>query len=506
VDVSKLVSNLGEIIDRNRDPGDVAVIEFDGEIERQWTYGDLVDRSDGVARALCARGLRCGARVAIVSANSFDYLCAFFGILKAGLVAVPVNYKFPPHLVRFVLDDCGAELVFCGRINRPAIPEEIPKVIFGPDFDHFLRPGTITSIRPDPEEMAMLLYTSGSTGKPKGVILSHRGQIWTVDTRVSDGPFSHDRFLIGAPLYHMNALALTFVVLRSHALMVLLPQFSALSYLRAIPRFRCTRLTAVPPMIALILQKEELIENTDFSTVKHLRMGSAPVSPALLEAIRGVLPHASVTNAYGTTEGGPVVFGPHPDGLPTPELSVGHPHSKVDLRLVGENGATDFGVLQLRSPAIMKGYLNRPDIAVPITADGFYVTGDVFRRAADLFYFFVGRADDMFVSGGENIFPSDVERMLESHPDVEQACVIPVEDAIKGQKPVAFIVSRGGGELTEASLKEFALKMAPAYQHPRSVWFLDKLPLASTNKIDRPALRALAQDLLSRGHAKLEAR
>jgi long-chain acyl-CoA synthetase len=149
----------------------------------------------------------------------------------------------------------------------------------------------------------------------------------------------------------------------------------------------------------------------------------------------------------------------------------------------------------------MNGYHNRPDVASPITGDGFYITGDVFRRDEHGFYFFVGRTDDMFVSGGENIFPGEVEKMLETHPDVIQACVVPVEDDIKGTKPVAFVVKREGSTLDESRLKSFALENAPAYQHPRSIWFVDSLPLASTNKLDRNALRELAAKRLKQGMA-----
>jgi long-chain acyl-CoA synthetase len=174
-------------------------------------------------------------------------------------------------------------------------------------------------------------------------------------------------------------------------------------------------------------------------------------------------------------------------------MAVGYPHPKVQVRLVGENGSlSDVGVLEMKSPAIMNGYHNRPDVASPITGDGFYVTGDVFRRDEDGFYYFVGRTDDMLVSGGENIFPGEVEKMLETHPDVIQACVVPVDDDIKGTKPVAFVVKREGSGLSESSLKAFALENAPAYQHPRSIWFVDSLPLATTNKLDRNTLRELA--------------
>jgi acyl-CoA synthetase (AMP-forming)/AMP-acid ligase II len=365
-------------------------------------------------------------------------------------------------------------------------------------FDAFLDSGRFDAVVPAPDEPAMFLYTSGSTGVPKGVVLSHQSHIWVVETRLADGLDRH-RYLIAAPLYHMNALALSKLACAAHATIVLLPQFSAPAYIDAIGRYRCTWLTAVPPMIAMMLRESALMGRTDLSSVEFVRMGSAPVSASLMTALHEALPRASVTNAYGTTEAGPVVFGPHPKGLPQPELSVGYPHPKVALRLVDDNGNrnAETGVLEMTSPALMVGYHNRPDIVPPITADGFYITGDVFRRDADGFHYFVGRTDDMFVSGGENIYPADVERMLERHPDVAQAAVVPVEDDIKGQKPVAFVILKSGRPLDADGVKSFALAHAPAYQHPRFVWFVDELPLASTNKLDRGALQRMARENLA---------
>ena len=189
-----------------------------------------------------------------------------------------------------------------------------------------------------------------------------------------------------------------------------------------------------------------------------------------------------------------MIFGSHPAGLPQPPLSVGYPHPEVALRLV-DGGDVDAsqGVLQLRSPGVMLGYHNRPELRMPFTDDGYFVSGDVFRRDEQGFHYFVGRTDDMFVCGGENVFPGEVEKLLESHPDIVQACVVPVDDEIKGAKPVAFCVVREGARLTADDVKRFALTHGPAYRHPRFVWFEPRLPLAATNKIDRHALGVLAR-------------
>jgi long-chain acyl-CoA synthetase len=491
--------NLGDLVRRDHDLNKIAIVDLGGEqVPREFSYGRLDAMANGAARALTRRGLARGDRVAILSANRAEYLAAYYGIMRAGLIAVPVNFKFPRRTIHFILGDADAKLVFCDAARRGDCPADIPAVQFGSaqaeGFDSFLDLGSYEPVVPGPREPAMILYTSGSTGVPKGVVLSHQSHIWVVETRLAPELERH-RYLIAAPLYHMNALALAKLACAAHAGIVLLPQFSARAYVEAIERYRCTWLTAVPPMIAMMLREQNLLERTDLTSVEFLRMGSAPVSHSLIEAIRRTLPRASITNAYGTTEAGPVVFGPHPRGLPPPELSVGYPHPKVNLRLVdGDNLAADHGVLQMKCPALMNGYHNRPQLEPPFTADGFYMTGDVFRRDADGFHYFVGRIDDMFVSGGENIYPSDIERMLERHPDIAQAAVVPIDDELKGHKPVAFAVRKLGRRPSEEEIKQYALANAPAYAHPRFVWFLDELPLASTNKVDRTALQRMARE------------
>jgi long-chain acyl-CoA synthetase len=505
--VSKISAfiNLGSLTSTGRDPDKVAIIDLGTGQERRFSYRDFEGQANAVARSLAARDLARGDRVAVLSANRFEYLTTVHGIMRAGFVAVPVNFKFPAATIDYIIHDSGAKLVFCDAQRFDSAPKNLPRIRFdgdGSEFADFLKPGPFAPIAAATGEPAMFLYTSGSTGRPKGVVLSHQSHIWVVEQRMAAQDMSRHRFLVAAPLYHMNALAMSQLAHAAHATVILLPQFTAQLYLRAIETYRCTWLTAVPPMVAMMLNDKERLAATDLSSVEFLRMGSAPVSHSLLEAIHRALPKAAVTNAYGTTEGGPVVFGSHPQGLPPPDMSVGYPHPKVQVRLVGDDGIpSDVGVLEMQSPAIMNGYHNRPDVASPITGDGFYVTGDVFRRDQHGFHFFVGRTDDMFVSGGENIFPGEVEKMLETHPDVIQACVVPVEDDIKGTKPVAFVVKREGSGLDEGSLKSFALENAPAYQHPRSIWFVDSLPLASTNKLDRNALRELAAGKLRQGTA-----
>lgn len=488
--MSPEILNLGAVINSDSPRDRLAFIGLDVQLsESRYTYAQLDELANGIALGLAARGFPQGTRVALLAYNSVEAIAAVLGIMRAGLVAVPVNHRFPNALIDYVIADSGAQLLFCDAAHEGAV-SQIPQVSLEPAaLQGFLGAGAFEAFEPRADEPAMMLYTSGSTGKPKGVVLSHAAHLWVVRTRLQATAPADERALIAAPLYHMNALALALLVLASGATAVLLAQFSAATYIEAIQRYRCTWLTAVPPMIAMMLREKALVQRADLSSVAVVRMGSAPVSASLLEQIHRLLPNAKVINAYGTTEGGPVVFGPHPQGLPSPPLSVGHAHPAVQIRLRDEQGALgDEGVLELKSPGLMSGYHNRPDLVAPFTHDGFYVTGDVFRRDAAGFHTFVGRRDDMFVSGGENIYPGEIEKLLERHPAVQQACVVPIEDDIKGFKPVAFVVRRDGHRASEAEIKAFTLEHAPAYQHPRRVWFVQTLPLASTNKIDRRAL------------------
>ncbi|MFZ0723488.1 MAG: AMP-binding protein, partial [Xanthobacteraceae bacterium] len=300
-------SNLGDLIVRNRDLAKTAIIDLGGEAApREFTFAQLDAMANGVARALVKRGLQRGDRVALLSLNRAEYLAAYYGIMRAGLVAVPVNFKFPRDTIHFILRDAGAKLVFCDTARVPDCPPDIPVVCFGSDdsslraqrsnpwpqsgllrrfaprndampFDAFLDPDPFEAVVPQPREPVMILYTSGSTGRPKGVVLSHQSHIWVVETRLAPG-LERQRYLIAAPLYHMNALALAKLACAAHATIVLLPQFSARAYIEAIGRYRCSFLTAVPPMIAMMLREAELLARTDLSSVAFVRMGSAPVS------------------------------------------------------------------------------------------------------------------------------------------------------------------------------------------------------------------------------------
>ena len=481
--------NLGGLFDPEAQPDKTALIAVaaDGS-HREFSYRALDRAAAAVAASLARRGFSPGMRIALLGANSAEYLIAYLGIMRAGLVAVPVNTRLPEATIDFIIGDSDAALVFADHERPGATPLVLPGE----------GGARLPAIRPEPNDEAMILYTSGSTGRPKGVRLSHAGQLWALRARIATfADPAGDRFLVAAPLYHMNALFASKTALMAGATLVLLAGFTPESYIDAAARFRCTALTSVPTMIARVVKEEARLTAADLSSVKRLTMGSARQTQALWDKARAALPGARIIMGYGTTEHGPSTFGPHAKGLPTPDLSLGYPLPDNEVRLVG--GSTpDEGVLEVRCPAVMLGYANLPEATDKVLRDGWYWTGDVMRRDANGFYFFVGRADDMFVCSGENIYPGEVEALLERHPAVHQASVIPLADEERGMIPIAFVVLRPDASADEAEIKQFVLTNAPPVQHPRRIFFKPELPLTGTNKIDRKALAEEAALSLSR--------
>ena len=482
--------NLGLLFAGHAESERIAVIEIpDDGPPRETSFRGLDAACNAFARGLARSGLKPGDRIGILSPNHVQFIVTLFGAMRAGVVPVPINIKLPADTVSYILTDAAVRLVFAEPEWKRLIPDGTNVVFFGKDFEGFLDAGPFSAFEPGPDSVAIQPYTSGSTGLPKGVVLTHYGQNWSrLILAHTSGTTRRDGILVAAPLYHKNALNAIKQGLTAGATLRLLRQFSTERYIEAIGRYQCTVISGVPTMIAMILAHKDLLEKVDTSAVRTVMMGSAASSPQLLREIKSYFPNAEPLVVYGVTEGGPVPLGPHPEGKPRPQGSIGVPYAGTEARLVGGPHA-DEGELVLKNPGIMLEYHNLPKETAERVRDGWYYTGDVCRRDKEGFYYFVGRTDDMFVCGGENIFPLAVERLIERHAAVYQAMVIPFDHETKGQVPYAFVVLRAGANATEEELKQFTLANGPAYQHPRRVFFLQQLPLAGTNKIDRDRLR-----------------
>jgi acyl-CoA synthetase (AMP-forming)/AMP-acid ligase II len=369
------------------------------------------------------------------------------------------------------------------------------------EYDAFLASGATTLERPPtaPDDVCMQPYTSGSTGKPKGVLLTHGGQVWNADIlRKAMLIDDRERAVIAVPLFHKNAMAgAVKPFLLAGGSMVILPGFDALEVIRAIERYRVTYMTGVPAMYKMVLAEKEALARHDVSSLRFGVCGSAEVPEELLDEFKRVF-KAGIAESYGLTEGGPVPLTNTRWGLKK-RGSCGMAYPDSEVRIVDDTGCDtptgEVGELLVRNPGLAKGYWKLPDVTAKKFRDGWLQTGDLMRRDADGYYYFVGRKDDMINVAGENVYPKEVEDLLLAHPNLRDACVVPAPHGTKGEVPVAFVVERERGRTSEDDVKRFFLERGAPYAHPRRVVFLDALPLGGTGKLDRSALKTRAREL-----------
>ena len=492
--------NLGDLVDLALDRERVLVVDSrPGGAE--WSGGRIHEQARAAAALLLARGLRRGDRVAVLAANRAEYLVSILGIMQAGLVAVPVNIRLPRATVEHVLRDSGARLAFCDA-DQDDLPPGIDRLALD-EVGRLPPPGDLPAVPPEPGEAAMILYTSGSSGLPKGVPLTHRGHRWVIEKRRQAAvDYRAERILVAAPLYHMNALALAQLALAAGAVIVLLPRFEAGRYIDAIARHRCTPDHLDPHDARPRLPAVRAPRGHRSLVGAGIRMGSAPVTRSSSHAFAARSPGPGCRSDTAPPRparwsSARIPAAGRPRALPRlPPSRRRAAAGRTGRRGVRPGGARD---------EVPRGHAG---LSWAPGADGgsddgrrYYRTGDVMRRDADGFFFFLGREDDMFVCNGENVYAEEVERRIESMPDVAEACVVPVADEVRGHMPVAWVVPARGASPGEDDVKRYALAHGPAVEHPRRVFFLAELPLGGHEQIDRRRLAARGRPPRGRGTA-----
>lgn len=486
----------------------VALIDLWGGQERRFTFAELDARTDHAAALLQSIGARAGERIALLAGNRSEYIEAFFGAMRAGLVVVPLNIGQPEANLEFMIRDAGC----CGMILDPgacpaglAVAQRLGlrhRVTLDPVAPAGWVPyapkgsaGAYASAL-SPDGIAFQPYTAGSTGRPKGARLTHEGMLWSIRSTQQHWPTDESEVgLVAVPLFHKNAMRGTIKPnLVAGAKAVLLPRFEPRAFLDALARHRATFCGGVPAIFSLILPHADLIRTLDFSALKVISIGSAVVPDELVRRLEELFPSAKVKESYGLTEGGGPLRAPL-DGRTVPRGSSGTTAPGYEVKLVDASGKENVaeGELWTRSPCVTAGYHNRPDLTGERIIDGWLRTGDLFRVDAQGFYFFRGRVDDMFSCGGENIYPREVENLLLGHPDVIDACVVPVPHEIKGLVPAALVVLRAQARASVPELTRYALEHGPAYAHPRRIVAVEAIPLTAAGKPDKRRV----QDMLA---------
>ncbi|QTJ70665.1 long-chain fatty acid--CoA ligase (plasmid) [Rhodococcus sp. ZPP] len=494
----------------HRRPNATALI--DGDSGRAVSYTDLERDVSATAAALHELGVRRGDRVAILMENSIEFVRVLFGAANLGAIVVPVNFRLGAEEVRYILADSGATVLAVsnrfrdlatgavergGHGVRRIVVETAGAPVGGlpvSTFDDLLtaagRRGPDPLVRED--DTCVIMYTSGTTGTPKGAMLTHANMQWnafnmaTVGSGLTNGTVT----IAVAPMFHIGALGLSVLpILYAGGTVITVRAFDPDRTLALIQRYRTTTQFMVPAMWAA-LSKVPDFDSYDVSSMQYVLCGGAPCPLPVIEFYqqRGWM----FLEGFGMTEASPNTLLLDEESVVSHAGSVGRPFMHVDVRIVDYDDhdveVGEVGELVLRGPNIFAGYWGRPAETAEATRGGWFHTGDLGRADAEGFITLVDRKKDMIISGGENVYPIEVEQVLYRHPAVSEVAVIGVPDEKWGETVVAVVVSEGDS-IDETELIDYARARIAHFKCPRRVVFVEELPYTATGKILKRKLR-----------------
>jgi fatty-acyl-CoA synthase len=501
--------DLSDLIERNAafTPDKPAII-FEGET---LSYAAFHARIEQAARALKAEfGVGRGDRVAILSLNRPDYLVLLYACARLGAMLVPLNWRLAVAEQLFILSDASVKLLVLERAFAevlPALQTRLPETgIVGLDFappqgsafEALLTRARSEGRNPDIDFSCPLLivYTSGTTGRPKGAVLRQEALLWNaVMSQHMHGLTSSDHVLTVLPLFHVGGLNIqTTPALHFGATVTMLPRFTPDATLAAFARGRPTLTTLVPATIQAVTDHPDWA-STDLSSLKAVSTGSTIVPPHLIE--RFVARGVPVLQVYGSTETCPIAVYTRLGGDLSRVGSAGLPGLCCEAMVIDDAGAElppdTPGEIVVRGPSVFFEYWGNKDATREALRDGWYRTGDIGRRDADGYFFVHDRKKNLIISGGENIYPAEVERVLLEHPDVVECGVIGRPDSRWDEVPVAYVIRRAGRSVEAEDLKAHVLTQLARFKVPRDFVFVDDLPRTALGKVQHFMLRRLAE-------------
>jgi len=474
---------------------------------RTTTWGELDERSNRMASGLAAAGVGAEDRVARIDKNSIEYYEMLFGSAKLNAVLVDVNWRLAPPEMAQIINDAQAKVLFVG----PEFTEHLDKirdqlqtvteiVVGGDEYEGWLaRQGAAVDpgVEAQPDDVCLQLYTSGTTGLPKGVMLTNRNLFTFIDEVAPTLGFSESSVsIVVMPVFHIAGSGWSLVGMALGAKTVLHPEVNPPAIVEAIGQHGITHAFFVPAVLQFLLAVPDL-STTDVSTLELIAYGASPITEKVLRGAMDAF-GCGFVQLYGLTETtGAIVqldAADHdPDGRPELLRSCGKPYPWVEVRVVDSSGADvpegSVGELWVRSVQVMKGYWNKPeDTARAITPDGWFKTGDA-GYWRDGFLYLHDRVKDMIVSGGENVYPAEVENALMAHPGVADVAVIGVPDERWGEAVKAIVVRAPGASPTPEELIAFTRERVAGFKTPKSVDFADALPRNPSGKILKRELR-----------------
>lgn len=494
------------------DPETVA-IEFRDDVI---SYGALAEQARGSATALIAAGVRSGDRIIWVGKNHPACVEMLFAASLTGAVLVPVNWRLAPAEIATIIQDvrpaiCFAEPVYV-RAVRDATDGTVPLVVVGGDEDCFAswrESGARTELRPatNPDAVVVQLYTSGTTGRPKGAMLSHRNLI-APKLAWADQEWYHwrpeDASLLAVPLFHIGGIVLLLMATVAGARSVMLAEFDELEVFRAIEERKASKTFLVPAALRALIH-HPAAANVDFSPLRMVLYGASPMPLPLLTEAAAKL-GCDFAQVYGMTETSGVIAVLHPEvhrslderlltatgqALEGVEISIRDPQGR-------ELPTGEVGEVAIRTEGNMVGYWNMPEATRDtIDADGWLRSGDAGYIDFGGYLFVCDRIKDMIISGGENIYPAEVESVLTGHPAFAEVAIVGVPDDRWGEVPVAFVVARGADRPTVDEMVQWARPKLAGYKIPRRLSYLETMPRNATGKIMRQKLKDQAQAIIT---------
>jgi acyl-CoA synthetase (AMP-forming)/AMP-acid ligase II len=507
---------ITEMLSRNARayPDETALIELVPASggRREITWREFESQVNKFANALFAYGIRQGDKVAILMMNCLEWLPVYFGILKTGALAVPLNFRYTAEEIKKCLVSVDAQILIYGPEFQERIAQIrdnlscIKKYVFvGGDCPHETEsyetlltgfPDANPAIVLDDSQDAALYFSSGTTGTPKPIVLTHANLVSACITENRHHLQNHDDvFLCIPPLYHTGAKMHWFGNLIVGAKAIMLRGTRPEWILQAVSAEKATIVWLLVPWAQDILEAIESgkvnLKDYNLKQWRLMHIGAQPVPPSLIRNWKQYFPEQMYDTNYGLSES----TGPGCVHLGMENIhkvgAIGVPGFNWEVKIVDEHGKTvannSVGELLVRGPGVMKGYYQNPEATGSILRDGWLYTGDMARQDAEGFIYLVDRKKDVVISGGENIFPVEIENFLQAHSDIKDVAIIGMPDKRLGEIPVAIVEAKAGRALTEEQVIEFC-KELPRYKRPRRVFF-DQVPRNPTGKIEKPKLR-----------------
>jgi acyl-CoA synthetase (AMP-forming)/AMP-acid ligase II len=484
-----------------------AFVEF--EKQRRFTFLALNRRCNKTANALLGLGVKPGDRVATLCKNGIEFVESYFALAKIGAVMVPVNWRLVANEANYILTDAGVtvllfdtvfnELVGQVKDTNSAIEHYVSigssSPSYASDYDELADQAgdSEPAIGGGDDDLLFIMYTSGTTGHPKGVMHSHNNMLWAEFTSlVTSDMQNDDRFLMPMPMFHVGTLIPVSQLVHRGATGVIMRELDLPEMFKAIEQEKITITMSVPALLQFMLMTPEF-EKTDMTSIRWIATGAAPVPVSLLKEYEGL--GIMIYQAYGLTEScGPGTLLLPGDGEGKVG-SCGKPQMHTEARVVRADGSEvdgngeEIGELILSGKHIMLGYWNKPEATAEALRDGWLHTGDLCSIDSDGFITIRDRMKDMIISGGENIYPAELENILAACSEVQEAAVIGLASAKWGETPLAIVVAAPGQSPTAESLINYCKQNLASYKIPQLFEFVDTLPRNPSGKLLKPQLR-----------------